>query len=341
MNKIHLVVISFLFSFVFSGCGTAIKLQDYTVSSLNKAKNIPSKDVMMNTSLPKIIIMDIDNNNLLVANNAELGKSMATNINTNLSKANSVNILKRVGNSGYKKMLSQEIKVAELGKEIGADVGQANYILTGQISNASYDYAFKEGYYYEVKTKEGSKTLYQPPVINYKACAIGNIKIFSLPDLSEAKSIEFNECSSDSQEARSPKDARLKNDGLVRSAGEEAADTAKYDLKNFFVKKGYIYEMKKDDDKVIVKTTLGSKFGAKEGEEVYLYAVEDLYNSLTDSTKKIETKIGKGVVSDQVNNDFSWIIVKEMYNGKSINAGDYIKIQYTEGWLSKVKKIAK
>jgi len=86
----------------------------------------------------KIVIMDIDNNGIANAKNIELGKSMASNINKELSDNKNVQILKRVSSSSYDKILSREIKVAEIGKEVGEDVGQADYLLTGQLSNVTF-----------------------------------------------------------------------------------------------------------------------------------------------------------------------------------------------------------
>jgi hypothetical protein len=302
---------------------------------------MPSKEVMMSNELPKVIIMDIDDNGMKIAKQAKLGRSIATDINTNLAQAKSVKIVKRVNKVSYEKMLSKEVKAAELSKELGTDVGQADYILTGQLSNASYDHTFRAAYTSYVKTKHGTRAIHHPPSISYKACAVGNIKIFALPNLDEAKSIDFDECSHSSEEARSPSDAKLRNDGLVREAGNEAADTAKYPLKNFFAKKGYIYEMRKDGDDLIIKTTLGTKFGAKEGEDVEIYAVETLTNSLTGVSKDTVVKIANGKISNQLNSDFSWIIVDDLDEGKNIEAGDFIKIKYEEGFFSKTIKFLK
>jgi len=324
-----------------SGCGTSIKLSEYKPTTLPKAKNMPSKEEMMSSALPKVIIMDIDDNGIKIAKQAKLGRSIATDINTNLAEARSVKIVKRVNKVSYDKMLTKEVKAAELSKELGTDVGQADYILTGKLSNATYDHTFHEAYTTYVKTKHGTRAIHHPPSISYSACAVGNIKVFKLPSLDEATSIEFNECSHSSEQARSPRDAKLRNDGLVREAGNEAADTAKYPLKNFFAKKGYIYEMRKDGDDLIIKTTLGTKFGAKEGEDVEIYAVEDLTNSLTGVTKKTEVKIATGKISNQLNSDFSWVIVDEVEDGKNIEAGDYIKIKYEEGFFSKTMKFIK
>ena len=137
---------------------------------------------------------------------------------------------------------------------------------------------------------------------------------------------------------RSSYDVVKRNDGLVRAAALEGADTVSYDLKNFFAKKGYIYEARLKGDDKIIKTTLGAKHGAKEGENVEIYAVEDTTNNLTGVTSQETILIGNGTISNQVTPGSSWIIVDEVQDGKNIHAGDFVKIKYEEGFFSKAGK---
>ena len=130
---------------------------------------------------------------------------------------------------------------------------------------------------------------------------MGNIKIFRLPHLNELDSFEFGACSSNSHEARTPRDAKKRDDGLVRESGTKAINNIISSLKNFFAKKGYIYEMKNNGDKFIIKTTLGTNFGAKEGEDVRIYTIEEFQNSLTGKITTTEVEIGKGKISNQLN----------------------------------------
>ncbi len=330
MKKVVLILYVAVFGILFSGCGTTVSLSEYIPAPLERSKYIPSKEDIKNNILPKIIIMDIDENSFFVANAANLGKSLSTNINQGLSRAKSVNILKRVSDN----TLDQEIKAAELAREIGSDVGQADYIITGELSDVSYDYKFNEGYYYVVDTKEGKVKKYSPPYINYNSCVSGNLKVLTLPRLDEVKSIQFNGCSSNSHEARTPRDAKISDNSLVRRAGANALNSAIYPLKNFFAKKGYIYEMRKDGDDMIVKTNLGIQNGAKEGENVIIYAIEENYNLLEDRTKKAEIQIGEGTISNQITDEYSWVIVDELDEDRVIKAGDFIKIRYSKSYFS-------
>jgi len=318
---------------LFTGCGTSINLTKYSPMPLQKAQHIPSKEKLLSNSLYKVIIMDIDNGGMEIAEQSKLGTTIATNINTLLAKAKSVKLIKRVNKSSYLKMLEKEIEASELSKELGTDVGQADYIITGKLSNATYDHSFQEGYYYYIKTKKGKIRKYSSPRMRYSSCASGNIKIFSLPTLNEADSFDFHKCSGKSTEVRSSRDVVRRNDGLVRESGVRSAYSVSYPLKNFFAKKGYIYEMKSDDGDKIVKVNLGTNHGAVEGEDIDIYSIEDSYNSLTEETKKETVKIGVGQISNQLTTTSAWIIIDELEDGKKIKAGNFVKIKYTKGFF--------
>jgi hypothetical protein len=330
----------FLFSLLiivvtFSGCGTAIKLHEYLPSALQKAPFAPSKEVIKNDKLPRVIIMDVDENGIDVAKNAHLGSSIAGHINTLLARSKSVNVVSRQKSKSLQTMIDKEVKAAELAKEIGTDVGQADFIITGLLSSASYTYDFSEGYYYEVKNKEGKTVkLYRSPKMSYRACSVGSIKVLTLPKLHEVESIAFNECSYETNDVRSPRNARKRNDSLVRQSGTKAAKHVSYALKNVFAKKGYVYELRKKDDDAIIHTTLGYNFGAFEGARVNIYTIESTYNALTEATTKEIVPIGQGIISNQITPNTSWIIVDELSEGRTIQAGDFVKITYTNSAFS-------
>ncbi len=321
-----------------TGCGTQVNLTKYTPATLESSSNMPSKELLMSNELPKVIIMDIDDNGIDLAKSAKVGSTIATTVNSLLSSGKSVNIVKRIEKSNYNQMLAKEIQAAQLSKEVGADVGQADKIITGQLSTTSYDHSFAEGYYYNVKTKGGTEQRYAPPSMTYKSCIAGNLKIFSLPSLAEEDTFTYNECSTKSTEVRSSSEVVEKDDGFVRKSAEKAADTVSYPLKNFFAKRGYIHEKKLDGKDAIVKTTLGTQNGAKEGEDVEIFTIEDTINSLTGITSKETIKIGSGKISDQNTPTTSWIIVDKLEDGRTIKAGDFVKIKYEEGFFSKAGK---
>lgn len=316
-----------------TNCSYKIKLAEYNPYVLQEAKHMPSKSRILSESGAKVIITNIDNADIKVASQASLGSSISTNLNSILTQDNSVKVIKRLQKNSYIEMLKKEIKVAEIGKQIGDDVGQAEYIIAGKLSNTSYTHKYEPGYHYTIRVDGKKKKVWQPPKIIYKACVAGNVKVLQLPELNEALNAPFNECVSDDNEIgvlnlKSAINPKKRDDALVREAGRKASKKASYPLRNFFSKKGYIYEAREKDKETIIKTTLGTKFGAKMGKGVEIFSIEDTYNPLTQTTKKIHTRIGNGIISNQVNEAFSWIIIDEIKENKSIKMGDYIKIKY-------------
>ena len=324
-----------------SGCGAELNLPDYQKAPLKDSPNMPTKS-QVNTK-PKVIIVALNTNGISIATKAKIGISIATKVNTILSQAKSVNIVKRVNDtkdSTYSHILSQEIEASELSKELKTDVGQVDYILSGQISNATYEHSFSEGFYYNCKDSKGNKQqCYSSPRMRYESCVEGHLKVFQLPELNALESFPFNECSSISTEVRSSRDVVYRNDGLVREAAAECADTISYKLKNFFAAKGYIYEKRVKDDDIILKTSLGTQAGAKKGKDVDIYTVIDDNNGLTGEKYKEEIKIGTGTISNQITTRYSWIIVDDMINNQEPKKGDFIKIKSKESIFDKALKI--
>jgi len=326
----------------FTGCGSELNLPDYKKTPLQNATHMPSKAEMAGAHA-KVIMMPIDNNGLSIAQRAKLGNSMIVKINTELANAKSVDIVKRVKKSSYDKILSKEVQAAELSKELGTDVGQADFIVTGQISNATYTHHFTEAYTYECRDLQGNKGICKaPPHMSYESCVEGNIKVFKLPELKEVFSNPFDECSRTGTDVRSARDVVRENNSLVREAGAEAADTVTYPLKNFFAIKGYIYEERKNaDGEIILKTTLGTKTGAKEGDDVIIYDIADETNPLTGKTSTDTVKIGTGIISNQITPNSSWVIVDELTGENTPKSGDFVKIIKKESIWSKGLKLIK
>jgi len=314
-------------SFYFSGClgGNSIKLSEFHKVSLQKSQYAPTDESAQKSSKAKIVIMDIDENGIERAKRIALGKTMATALNKKLSENKNVQVQKRISGSNYKEILSKEIKAAEIGREVGEDVGQADYLVTGQLNNVTFTNKFTEGGYREDKK---GKRHYYPPRISYTACVEGVVKVFSLPSLTEAESKSFEECSSRSEEARSPSDAKPSNGSLERDAGEKAMDTVSYDLKNFFSPKAYITDMRENDGDKIIYVSVGKKQGAKEGDKVIIYTM----------TNDGEVKIGEGKVTNKITNNHSWVTVEELDDDQNIKKGDFVKLIYKEGIFSKGKK---
>lgn len=318
MKKAILFSIGVLF--FLTGCGTSINLTKYSPIQAPKASHMPSPSELENKK-PTVVIMNINDNGIETAIKARAGKAMGTRLNTELAQSGEVNIIKRLKNTN----LENEVKRAEITKSLGGN--GVDYIVTGKIDNASYNWKF-----YEARTWRDKKgrVHYIPPYIKYIACVSGNIQIYSLPDLIVKSTIPVKSCVYETVNARSSYQAKRSNPALVRSAAISAIDDAKYPLENFFAPKGYILEIRRNEDgELIAKLTIGSEDGVKEGDKVDIYTLKDYINPITNK-KTIQTvKIAKGKVSNQIGPHFSWIIIdKDDINpGYTLHIGDFAKIK--------------
>ena len=313
---------------VLTGCGSSINLSKYSPTNAPKAQVMPSKKELAGKK-PNVIVMDVDNNNIPVAKKAEAGKAISTKINGELAASNEVNIVQRLKSTN----LEDEVKRAELAKTLGTK--GVNYVIGGKIDNATYTWAFHEAQRW---TDKKGRVHVTPPYISYESCVSGNIKVLSLPDLKVVKTIPIEACAHDSEDARYPSQAKKYDASLVRKAAVEAADDATYPLKNFFAPKGYIQEIRRNGDDLIAQVTIGKKDGLKTGQDVNIYTVKIFTNKLTGQKEKEEVKIGEGTVSNQIGNNYAWIIVNDLNDGETLHIGDYIKPVAKEGFFSKLIK---
>ena len=313
---------------ILTGCGSSINLNKYSPTNAPKAQAMPSKAQLAGKKA-NVIVMDAGNNNIAIAKKAEAGNTIGTKINGALAASNEVNIIQRLKSTN----LEDEVKRAELAKTLGTK--GVNYIIGGKIANATYNWTFHEESRW---TDKKGRVHITPPSISYESCISGNIKVLSLPNLNIVKTIPIDACVHDSEDARSPSQARRYDASLVRRAAMEAADDATYPLKNFFAPKGYIEEIRRNGDDLIAEVTIGTKNGLKTGQDVVFYTLKTITNKLSGKSHKEAVKTGEGTVSNQIGNDYAWIIVNNIEDGATLHIGDYIKPVSKEGFFTKIIK---
>jgi hypothetical protein len=286
-----------------------------------------------NAKALKVIILQIDDSNIKIANQASIGNVIKNKIETLLSSAKSVEVVHRLDNSSSKDMLKKEIQASLTSKELNTDVGESDYAIIGEVIQSSFTHNFVEGYYYYTTQNNVKVRKYRSPRMNYTSCVNANIKLLSLPTLKEKASYSIDDCAHESTEVRTSLFAKKRDDSLVREAAIDAVVGMKNDIKNFFSQKGYIFDAKKNKDDLIIKTTLGSDSGAIEGNEVVIYTKREYINQVSKKKEVIELKIAKGVISDKITKKSSWIIVEDVNKNEKVHLGDYIKTYYKSSFF--------
>ena len=299
MYKLFII---FLPIIIFLGCSNKINPAEFHPIIAQKAKIQPSIREIKHK--PNIIIFTKHKNYYEIK-----AKEYLENLLTN---SKFVTILNR------NTTIKDEIKLAENAKATNSDLNQADFIIIEDITPKMYDIKYIPPKYY--KDKKGRIHKIKGYYV-YKACSSGFINIYNVLPYKLLSSIKAYGCYT----TFSYKRENLKNYVILKSI-ESAIDNIKCSLLKLFSPKGYVFELRKKDDVLILHTTLGSENGAKEGDKVDIY--EKVVIKIPFSNKEIieEKKIGEGVISNAINKFDSWVIVKKYTQMPKI--GDFVKMNY-------------
>ena len=112
---------------------------------------------------------------------------------------------------------------------------------------------------------------------------------------------------------------------------EDALPCAKVSIQNRFAPRGYIREHRVSDagDAHIFRTSLGRKNGARPGLELGVFRAQ--YMTTADGRQgREELRIGDAIVTDEIGDDYSWILVDMGKLAQPILAGDLVRAVYSE-----------
>lgn len=331
-------------------CATSIKNFDqYQKQFLSKTEFMPSKENLENKPA-KIVVFALDENDNSVATQAQLGNTIANNIENVLAQNRLAELVDRKASTKLKK----EIALAEMNKT-GSYKGPkvADYAISGTISNAGFTSKYSNGSVY-INPKNG-QVISIPPKFTYSSDVAGNIKVYELPSLTVIEAIEFFGKKTRSENVQQNGGLSLgalqiggqqakgieRDDSLVRRAGEDAVDNIKINIQNAFAKKGYILEKRVLDKKTIFKISLGSLDGIKQEDKFEVIGQYEIENSITNESEIERRIIAQGRIADVVEPKVAWVIIDNEKKAEAIRLGDTVKMKYKKGSFDGVVKFTK
>jgi hypothetical protein len=259
------------------------------------------------------LVSDIVTKELNATNNVVIvDRSLATSL------GNELQLAEAKGRTGYK----------------GQDV--ADFAITGKVTDTGAGLKFTEASSWT--DKEG-KSHYNPATCTTSGKAAFSLKIVQLPSLDVVKTLDQDATASSTQDGSCPYSlSRGAADGIITEAIKNAVQKARTELKNQFAPAGYVVERRVKEKDSIFKSTLGSKGGAKEGLAVlFVRSVEDK-NALTGAVTNEQVNIAEGVISDQIGESFSFLIVKE--KADQIKLGEKVKVKFEDSFMDSFNKLA-
>lgn len=315
-----------------SGCSAKIaNLSEYKSAPMAQGKFMPTK---FESTKPKVVVFELDNGKNQSAIKADVGLTTATELEKYLNESGAIEVVDR----NVAEKLKSEIQLIEMGGSSDyTGPAIASYAISGNISNAGMNSKFTEASQWVDKNGRVHTT---PPACQYISNVSGLLKIYELPSMKVALSRSFQETKRESEDARGSYDcARADDARLIRSAAVDSAEEMRHDLKNFFAKKAYISEKRTSADgkESIFKIEFGTRDGAKAGDSVEIYTLEENFNPLQKITTQEEINIGKAKISQLITQNACWILLDDKEVAEKIKLGDYVKLHYEKSFMDNVK----
>jgi len=344
--KIKYIILASLLT----SCAPTIKHFDrYEKQFLTKTAYMPTQENLEGKS-SKVVVFALDENDNQVAIQAQLGNTIANNVENVLAQNRLAQIVDRKAAA----KLQKEIALAEMNKT-GSYKGPqiADYAISGTISNADFTNKYSSGSTYVDPRNFNVITI--PPKFTYSASTAGNIKIYELPSLTVIEAIEFTGKKTRTENVQQKGGVTLgalqiggeqakgidRDDGLVRKAGADAVDEINVAIKNAFAKKGFILEKRVYDNKSIFKITLGSLDGIQHGDKFEVIGQYENQNPITNQSEIERRIIAEGTVTDKIDPKTCWVVIDDSDKIAAIRLGDAVKMKYKKSSFASVSKLAK
>lgn len=311
----------------------------YDKQPILKSELINKAELKKNIS--SVVVFPFNNKNQ--KNQSSLGQALAVNIENILVANKLANLQDR---NAFNK-LEKEILLAEITDNSTNYKGpiKADFVISGEISEASFTHKFIAAQY--VYNSNSSLPYRIPPKHKYTANFSGNIKIYQLPELTVKEIIPLKANSTiyeDAIEQRSwlintkvdTSNLKKENQSLLKEAAFKSLKKNQHILKNIFsnYRKSYILEKRYNGKKYIFKISTGKNFNLKHGQKVKIFQKLKTINPLTNKETLETHQLGVGIISNIINENSAWIIVKDKNVAGKLKLGDFVTVIYPRSFAS-------
>lgn len=311
-----------------SGCAsTAIKnLDALEPIPLEPNEIMPTKAELAGQPL-RVVVFEADDGDIALAKSARVGGTIAREIEKYLN-ATGVELVDR----SIAVKLQEELMLAEMqGQSDYAGPEVADFAIVGAISQTAAGSSFTESRRWQDKQGKWHRI---PAKCSYNAEVAGTVRIYRMPSMQPVETLNLDGRSSSSEETRTSGCPiyRESAEGMARAAATHGIRRISAALQNHFAPRGYVMERRSGNGKHIIKVTLGRKQRLEQGNVVKIMNLTRTINPLTHEESIESYELGTGRVSDQIGNDFAWVIVNSDIVGK-IRLGQPVQIKYRRGFF--------
>lgn len=313
-----------------TGCASSsIKnLESFQKVPLREAEIMPSKAALSGAK-PRVVVFELEDKK-----GSGAGDQVADAVIKELNVTKNVVIVDR----NLAQTLGQEIQLAETKGKAGYG-GQdvADFAITGKVTSATAGNAWTASSSWQ--DKDG-KYHVNPAFCTTTGKIEFSLKISQLPSLDVVSTLSETALASSRQDGYCPSLSQAEARGIISAAAANAVQKIRTDLKNQFAPTGYILERRSLERDNIFKITLGKASGAQPDLKVVVMQITTEKNPLTGAVSTERVKVADAVISDQLGDSYSYIIVKDSAAAEKIRLGDVAKVEFEESFMDKMNKIA-
>lgn len=237
------------------------------------------------------------------------------------------------------KMRSELLVAEKTGKYRTSGLQAADIAVMVKVVSTDLTYSFSERSSWTDKKGKRHTT---PAKCSFKGKSKLFVRAYRLPDMIQIGTYDFEGDATNSTET-SNSNCPISNasfEGLISSATSTAVLENQYKLLNELVPAYYVIERRQipgDKGNALFRTSLTNAKGAKEGAKVNFFRRELKTNPLTQEQFVEEVLLASGEITDQIDRNGSYVLVKNAEQIEKLMLGDVVKVEHDrcpEGYYS-------
>jgi TolB-like protein len=177
---------------ILTGCinHNTIDISQFRPILIKQSPHAPTADELKSM---RIVVLNIDHQINAFAKASNIGSAIAEELSTQLVEKRVIRVIKRLGEPTF----FDEQRLFELVDKHHVKEENANYLITGKITQAKHNYISHKGR----ELRGGGST---DSVVSYSACVSGTINLFKLPSMQIEEVFPFHKCAYDGESIGRP-----------------------------------------------------------------------------------------------------------------------------------------
>lgn len=321
LRKSRVAIVSMVIAIALTGCGGYLPVKDTQYVSIPVAELAPTQD-MLQSSGAKIILSPIEYSD---KNDRVFVDSVYDDLSQRLLKSGNVLVDRKLANKLKNELLAAE----QSGRFQTSGPAVADIAMMTKIVSLSYSST-----YHKRKKKKDSKgnTYYRDAYCSFRSKAKLNVRAYKIPSMELVNTYEYEGSYKKSIDMRN---SRCSISGhttynILNAALAKAIKSDSHRTLNDIAPESYVLERYDDKsnlgEKVLYRTTIGTRQGAVEGAEVNIYHKVKRKNPLTKTTRIENILIGEGEITSEIDETGSYVYVDDEALISSIKIGDVVKL---------------